>query len=67
MIQHYFLAAWIPPEDQPHRYTTRFVDTERLPRYVVAATSPQVSVPDGQNQHLRRAPVCRTEAAEPPG
>jgi len=49
MIQHYFLAAWIPPEDQPHRYTTRFVDTERLPRYVVAATSPQVSVPDGQN------------------
>ncbi len=49
MIQHYFLAAWIPPEDQPHRYTTRYVDTDRLPRYVVAATSPQVSVPDGQN------------------
>ena len=49
MIQHYFLAAWIPPEDQAHRYTTRFVDDHRLPRYVVAATSPQVSVAPGEN------------------
>jgi YidC/Oxa1 family membrane protein insertase len=48
MIQHYFLAAWIPPENQTHRYSTRFVDTDRLPRYVVAATSPQVSVPPGE-------------------
>jgi YidC/Oxa1 family membrane protein insertase len=46
-IQHYFLAAWIPPADQVHRYTTRHVSTDRLPRYVVAATSPQVSVPSG--------------------
>ena len=46
-IQHYFLAAWIPPSDQIHRYTTRFVATDRLPRYVVAATSPQVAVPNG--------------------
>jgi len=46
-IQHYFLAAWIPPADQVHRYTTRQVTTDRLPRYVVAATSPQVSVANG--------------------
>ena len=48
MIQHYFLAAWIPPEDQTHRYTTRFVDRDRLPRYVVAATSPQATVEPGE-------------------
>ncbi len=51
MIQHYFLAAWIPPDDQAHRYTTRYVDTNRLPRYVVAGTSPQITVPSGES-HL---------------
>jgi len=50
MIQHYFLAAWIPPDDQAHRYTTRYVDSNRLPRYVVAATSPQITVPSGERQ-----------------
>ena len=54
MIQHYFLAAWIPPPDQTHRYTTRFVDTERLPRYTVAATSPQVRVAAG-DRHVFQA------------
>jgi YidC/Oxa1 family membrane protein insertase len=49
MIQHYFLAAWIPPVEQAHRYTTRHVDTDRLPRYVVAATSPQVTIPSGDS------------------
>ena len=49
MIQHYFLAAWIPPADQRHRYTTRHVTSERLPRYILAATSPQVTVPEGDN------------------
>ena len=48
MIQHYFLAAWIPPEEQTHRYTTRFVDRDRLPRFVVAATSPQATVAPGE-------------------
>ncbi|WP_376697448.1 membrane protein insertase YidC [Wenzhouxiangella sp. EGI_FJ10305] len=47
MIQHYFLAAWIPPEDQRHRYTTREVENGQLPRYLLAATSPQVTVPAG--------------------
>jgi YidC/Oxa1 family membrane protein insertase len=49
MIQHYFLAAWIPPENQTHQYTTRFISYQGLPRYVVAATSPQVDVADGQD------------------
>jgi YidC/Oxa1 family membrane protein insertase len=48
MIQHYFLAAWIPPQEQTHQYTTRFVSYQGLPRYVVAATSPQVTVAPGQ-------------------
>ncbi|RFF30344.1 membrane protein insertase YidC [Wenzhouxiangella sediminis] len=48
MIQHYFLAAWIPPEEQRHRYTTRQVGNGQLPRYLVAATSPQISVPAGE-------------------
>lgn len=52
MIQHYFLAAWIPPTDEVHRYSTRFVDGDRLPRYVVSATSPQVTVTPGQTHRF---------------
>jgi len=48
-IQHYFLAAWIPPEDQVHRYSTRYVSSDRLPRHVIAATSPQVTVAAGDS------------------
>ena len=48
-IQHYFLAAWIPPEQQLNRFATRSVVGEQLPRFVVSATSPQVTVPDGQS------------------
>ena len=54
MIQHYFLAAWIPPSDEVHRYTTRFVDRDQLPRYVLAATSPQVTIESGEH-HLFEA------------
>ncbi len=49
-IQHYFLAAWIPPEEQVHRYATRYVSDDRLPRFVVSATSPQVTIAD-QTSH----------------
>ena len=48
-IQHHFLAAWIPPEQQLHRFATRSVAGEQLPRFVVSATSAQVTVPDGEN------------------
>lgn len=53
MIQHYFLAAWIPPADEVHRYTTRFVDRDQLPRYVVAATSPQVAIESGDRHTFK--------------
>jgi YidC/Oxa1 family membrane protein insertase len=46
-VEHYFLAAWIPPEEQRHRYTTRQVGNGQLPRYLLAATSPQVTVDPG--------------------
>lgn len=49
LIQHHFLAAWIPPEQQLNRFATRFVAGEQLPRFVVSATSAQVTVPDGEN------------------
>lgn len=52
MIQHYFLAAWIPPEEQVHRFTTMHVTTDRLPRYVVAATSPQVTIEPGESHRF---------------
>ncbi|MGY6586720.1 MAG: membrane protein insertase YidC [Wenzhouxiangella sp.] len=51
MIQHYFLAAWIPPVEQPHVFSTRFNDQHRLPRFSVNATSPVVSVDPGE-RHL---------------
>ncbi|QKK01330.1 MAG: membrane protein insertase YidC [Pseudomonadota bacterium] len=55
MIQHYFLAAWIPPADQRHRYTTRHIEGAQLPRYLLAATSPQVTVaPGGQHRFSAR-------------
>jgi len=47
-IQHYFLAAWIPPEQQLNRFATRSVVGDQLARFVVSATSPQVTVADGQ-------------------
>jgi len=53
MIQHYFLAAWIPPAEHTHRYTTRFVDTQRLARYLVAATSAQVDVAPGAEHRFQ--------------
>ena len=51
-VQHYFLAAWIPPSEQVHRYTTRFVSGDRLPRFIVAATSPQVTIADGETHRF---------------
>ncbi len=52
MIQHYFLVAWIPPEEQMHRYTTRYVTGNQLPHFVLAATSPQVVVPAGETHQF---------------
>ncbi|HFD79715.1 MAG TPA: membrane protein insertase YidC, partial [Gammaproteobacteria bacterium] len=47
MIQHYFLAAWIPPADQTDRYYTRALKGER---YVIGMIGPGIKVPSGGEQ-----------------
>ncbi|TVO62386.1 membrane protein insertase YidC [Spiribacter vilamensis] len=44
MIQHYFLAAWVPPRDQEMRYYTRFDDGE----YVLGQSSPWQTAASGE-------------------
>lgn len=43
MIQHYFLAAWVPPRDQMLRYYTRVNRGE----YVLGQSSPWVTIEPG--------------------
>jgi len=47
MIQHYFLAAWIPPADQPYRYYSRALSGER---YVIGFMGPTINVAAGSEQ-----------------
>ncbi|MEM1080145.1 MAG: membrane protein insertase YidC [Pseudomonadota bacterium] len=47
MVQHYFLASWIPQANQLHRYTTRQVDRVVPNRYALSATSGQITVEPG--------------------
>lgn len=47
MIQHYFLAAWIPPENQKNRfYTISLPDN----RFVIGSYSPQFKVESGDSK-----------------
>lgn len=52
MIQHYFLAAWIPPPEQRHRYTTSTSSSDQLTRYRLSASSPRVSVAPGERHEF---------------
>jgi YidC/Oxa1 family membrane protein insertase len=45
IIQHYFLSAWVPPESQTHRYSTRRSDTGY---YIAGLTSPAIGVDPGR-------------------
>jgi YidC/Oxa1 family membrane protein insertase len=46
MIQHYFLAAWIPPEKKQNRfYTISLPDN----RFVIGSYSPQVAINPGES------------------
>ena len=47
MVQHYFVAAWIPPAEQTHRYTTHLVEQFTPNRYALSATSGQVLLEPG--------------------
>jgi len=49
MIQHYFLAAWIPPPDQETNFYSKDLGEKR---YLIGAASPQSLVPAGQEQTL---------------
>ena len=44
MIEHYFVAAWIPPAERIERYYTRALRGER---YVIGSIGPSLSVPAG--------------------
>ncbi|MFQ5644965.1 MAG: membrane protein insertase YidC, partial [Thiogranum sp.] len=47
MIQHYFVAAWVPPPGQPGRYYSRALKGER---YVIGLIGPAVKAPAGSEQ-----------------
>jgi len=47
MIQHYFVAAWVPPVEQTQRYYSRALKGER---YVIGLIGPSVKVAAGTDQ-----------------
>lgn len=47
MVQHYFLAAWIPPAEQARTYTTQEVTQSGPLRYRIRYLSPAVEVNGG--------------------
>jgi YidC/Oxa1 family membrane protein insertase len=46
MIQHYFMAAWIPPKDLPQTFYTKIVGSDR---YIIGQYSPSVTVAPGSS------------------
>lgn len=49
MIQHYFLAAWVPQKNEAFRYYTRATGNEH---YIIGMTSPTYEVAAGQKRAL---------------
>ncbi len=49
-IQHYFIGAWIPTQDQRNQYFARYRQDEGT--YLFGFTSPQVSVAPGATQEI---------------
>ena len=52
MVQHYFLSAWIPTAEIPHRYSTRLVDAVVPNRFALSATSTPIRVEPGTTQRF---------------
>ena len=50
MLQHYFFAAWIPATAETDRYTTMIVQAGNASRYLIAASSPQITVAPGETK-----------------
>jgi YidC/Oxa1 family membrane protein insertase len=49
MLQHYFVAAWVPPADGVNHFYTRMLEG---PRYVIGAMGPELEVPPGASAEL---------------
>ncbi|MDX1381275.1 MAG: membrane protein insertase YidC [Xanthomonadales bacterium] len=47
MVQHYFFAAWLPPESEPQRYSAEVYTPGGAPRYIARAVGTPVQVPAG--------------------
>ncbi|MGA9341377.1 MAG: membrane protein insertase YidC [Rhodanobacteraceae bacterium] len=47
MLQHYFFAAWIPPNDEVDHYSTAMVQADDQARYLIRAVSPPITVAPG--------------------
>ena len=48
MIQHYFFAAWIPPENEEASYSAEELKGNGWPRYIARNVSPQQQVRPGE-------------------
>ncbi|WP_303908358.1 membrane protein insertase YidC [Thiohalomonas denitrificans] len=48
MIQHYFLSAWVPPQDQKYTYYTKGIGNERI----LGMVGPQIQVAPGASETL---------------
>ncbi|RMH18289.1 MAG: membrane protein insertase YidC [Gammaproteobacteria bacterium] len=49
MIQHYFLAAWIPDPEQTNRFYSRALSDDR---YVLGMLAPTISIKPGQSKQF---------------
>lgn len=65
MVQHYFFAAWLPPEDEANFYYSNVHQPGGAPRYIIGAMSPQVEIPGGGshefNSRLYAGPKLQDE------
>lgn len=50
MIQHYFMAAWIPPAQEELHFYTKALDNQQ---YVIGVVEPSTEVGPGQNSVLK--------------
>ena len=61
MVEHYFVAAWVPPQKRLDRFYTQHLSEDQ---YVIGMSSPQEAVPAGGqttiNQQLSSGPRIRT-------
>ncbi|MDA1107812.1 MAG: membrane protein insertase YidC [Proteobacteria bacterium] len=53
MLQHYFVSAWIPPQDETsHYYTTTLKEGVDTPRYILGLVSTERSIKPGESATL---------------